>query len=79
MVLLSSSSLCLGALGFALYLLFRRLKEYKRLCHVPGPLLAGWTDLWLLRYVVSGTLCTKLVDVCEEYGKSVAKHGRTSY
>lgn len=78
MVLLSSSSLYLGALGLALYLLVRRLQEYKRLCHVPGPLLAGWTDLWLLRYVVPGTLCTKLVDVCEEHGKSVGKYGRIS-
>jgi hypothetical protein len=69
MVLLSSVAFCVAALGLCLYSLIRRVVEWQRLRHIPGPFLAGWTDLWLLRHVVPGTLCTKLYGVCQEYGK----------
>nr|QSQ85904.1 P450 [Preussia typharum] len=68
MTLLSSTMLLLGALGVILYSGITRFIEWKRLRHIPGPKLAGWTDLWLLRHVVPGKLCTKLVDVCNVYG-----------
>lgn len=72
MVLHSITALFLGVTGFIIYSFVKRVAEWRRLRHIPGPSLAGWTDAWLLRYVIPGTLCTKLIDVCNEYGKKPA-------
>jgi hypothetical protein len=71
MVLLSSTTFFIGALGAVSYAVITRFILWRRLRHIPGPLIAGWTKLWLLRHVVPGKLCTKLVDICNEYGRSI--------
>ncbi|OCK76488.1 cytochrome P450 family protein [Lepidopterella palustris CBS 459.81] len=68
MALLSSAAFSFGALAILIYIGVSRFINWRRLRHIPGPPLAGWTDLWLLRYVVPGKLCTKLFDVCSEHG-----------
>lgn len=66
----ASNLFVLASFGI-LYALVACFSSWRRLRHIPGPKAAGWTKLWLLKYMVSGTLCTKLGDVCSKYGKLV--------
>ncbi|KAK4156097.1 Pisatin demethylase [Chaetomidium leptoderma] len=59
-------------LGLALVVLsvvILRVKGFARLKHIPGPLWAGWTDLWLIRAQICGRLNFILHDVNRQYGK----------
>lgn len=60
-------SIILGLI--AIYFIIYRLIDWRRLRGIPGPTIAGWTDAYLLRHVISGKLCTKLTDICNQYGE----------
>ncbi|KAK3208388.1 hypothetical protein GRF29_77g542869 [Pseudopithomyces chartarum] len=66
---MTTISILLGAI--AIYFTIYRLIDWRRLRNIPGPTIAGWTDAWLLRHVISGRLCTKLTDICNQYGPLV--------
>ena len=55
--------ICLLILCLA-YLFF----SYWRLRHVPGPVLASFSKLWLLRCAVRAELHIGLLEACEQYG-----------
>ncbi|RYP62492.1 hypothetical protein DL769_007271 [Monosporascus sp. CRB-8-3] len=65
----SSSDLLLStvAVGLLAYSIITRFLQWRRLRHIPRPPTAGWSKLWLLRYVVCGRLCTKLEELSGEY------------
>ena len=46
---------------------FRRYLQYR---HIPGPPIAGWSRLWLLRQALGGECHKVLLDVNEKYGMS---------
>ncbi|KAI1381952.1 cytochrome P450 family protein [Hypoxylon crocopeplum] len=71
MALASSHILFLLVVGLLAYHLITRFVQWRRLRHIPGPPAAGWSKIWLLRHVVSGRLCTKLEETCNEYGPLV--------
>lgn len=50
------------------YFLALRYKQWRLLRHVPGPLIAGVTDYWMLKRVWKDTLCEELVDAGNKYG-----------
>ncbi|KAK5654058.1 hypothetical protein OQA88_7736 [Cercophora sp. LCS_1] len=47
------------------------LTQYFRLGHIPGPRLAGFSNLWLARSVLSGRMHLDLHDVILKYGPDV--------
>ncbi|KJK76997.1 hypothetical protein H634G_08039 [Metarhizium anisopliae BRIP 53293] len=49
-------------------LILPRYRQWKKLSHIPGPAIAGWSKIWLLRHVLPGTLCKRLEDVTKTYG-----------
>lgn len=51
-----------------IFLLLPRVRQWQRLCHIPGPRLAGWSKIWLLRNVIHGKLCNTLAEVTKIYG-----------
>jgi hypothetical protein len=63
------------ALLAGVYLIFSSVLQYWRLRHIPGPPLAAWTNLWLMRHM-NGT--EKFYDVRkrlhQKYG-SVQRYG----
>lgn len=50
-------------------LILPRYRQWKKLSHIPGPAIAGWSKIWLLRHVLPGTLCKRLEDVTKTYGR----------
>ena len=42
--------------------------SYWRLRHIPGPFLASFSKLWLLKWVIRGELHIGLLKACEQYG-----------
>lgn len=60
-----------GGLGCLLgvYVVATRIRDWRRLCHIPGPGAAGWTDFWLIRKTWQGKVFEGLGDVCKEYGE----------
>ncbi len=57
-----------GLLALLVWLLVGRIRLFLRLRHVPGPFLAGWTDLWIIWAQLSGRMNFILAD-------AVARHG----
>jgi hypothetical protein len=49
---------CLGYLFFS----------YWRLRHLPGPVLASFSKLWLLRWTLRAEIHIGLLEACEKYG-----------
>ncbi|QPH02864.1 hypothetical protein C2857_007082 [Epichloe festucae Fl1] len=49
-------------------LILLRYRQWKKLSHIPGPAIAGWSKIWLLRHVVLGRLCNRLEEVTKAYG-----------
>lgn len=45
------------------------LYAWYRLRHIKGPLLAGFSKLWLIRAVSGGNMHWEFAKVCEQYGK----------
>ena len=48
--------------------LVSRILRYLRLKHIPGPISAGWTRLWLLRQAVGGKSHQAFFEVNKKYG-----------
>jgi hypothetical protein len=47
-----------------------RVRRWRRLRHIPGPLLAGWSKAaWLLRKALGGRFHLDTAEVCEKYGR----------
>ncbi|OJD17754.1 hypothetical protein AJ78_02163 [Emergomyces pasteurianus Ep9510] len=49
----------------------RRLHNWNRLRHIPGPRTCGWTDIWMLRRAWSGSLYEDLGELCQQHGPLV--------
>lgn len=47
---------------------------YKRLKHIKGPLLAGWSRWWIARGTLRRTLHSDLSDACKRYGRYIQDH-----
>lgn len=69
MLSLQPSALLLGVGAVLLLLVISRIRAYRRLAHIPGPVLAGWTDLWLIWAQFSGRSNYILADASKNYGK----------
>ncbi|EAQ83674.1 hypothetical protein CHGG_10078 [Chaetomium globosum CBS 148.51] len=67
-----SSRLVLYILGL-LFLahIIRRVRQWYRLRHVPGPPLAGWTSLWLTKQYLNETFFLDVPALVEKYGPLV--------
>ncbi|EPE02891.1 benzoate 4-monooxygenase cytochrome p450 [Ophiostoma piceae UAMH 11346] len=63
-----------GSILLATYFVITYIRAYRHLSHIPGPPLAAWTDLWLVRGQLSGQLNFTLLNVNETYG-SLARIG----
>lgn len=65
-----SSRLVLYILGL-LFLahIIRRVRQWYRLRHVPGPPLAGWTSLWLTKQYLNETFFLDVPALVEKYGE----------
>lgn len=46
-------------------------RQYRRLRHIPGPPLSGFSVLWVASRLLNGTLYTDLHHVCKKYGHIV--------
>lgn len=68
-MLLTQTALLIGLVSFITYSVALRISNWYKLRHIPGPSLAAWSRLWLLRHVISGKLCKKLEEVCNTYGR----------
>lgn len=53
------------------------VRQYYRLRHIKGPLLACFSKLWLLKRVGGGRAHLDLYEVCEKYGKLLHPLQRT--
>ena len=69
MILLSRSTVIVGVVSLIAYFVALRFIKWHKLRHIPGPSLAAWSRLWLLRHVISGKLCKRVEEACERYGK----------
>ena len=47
----------------------RAVHSWRRLRHVPGPALARWSSLWMVKRLSSGRFHEAMCDVMEEYGE----------
>ncbi|KAK4184544.1 putative cytochrome P450 E-class, group I [Podospora australis] len=50
------------------YLLITRIFLFRRLSHIPGPKLASWTALYLVRHQLSGRVARHVVSLSKRYG-----------
>ena len=57
-----------------LYFVASRFLVWKRLCHISGPPLTGWSKFWLVRHQFGGRLCLDLPAVCDKYGELSRSH-----
>jgi hypothetical protein len=46
-----------------------RTRTWLRLRHIPGPPIAGITDLWLLQKTLGGRCHIDTLEACKKYGK----------
>ncbi|KAK1833684.1 cytochrome P450 monooxygenase lolP1 [Podospora conica] len=49
----------------------RAVRSWRRLRHVPGPALAQWSSLWMVKRLSSGRFHEAMCEVMEEYGPLV--------
>lgn len=49
----------------------RAVHSWRRLRHVPGPALARWSSLWMVKRLSSGRFHEAMCEVMDEYGKSI--------
>jgi hypothetical protein len=62
---------CLPVL-FLAYLFF----SYWHLRHVPGPFLASFSKIWLVKWFIRGELHVGVLQACEQYGRTHPQSGR---
>ena len=55
-------------IGLTLLLSAYLFSSYWRLRHIPGPFLASFSKLWLLKWVLRAQLHVGLLEACEKYG-----------
>ncbi|KAF6800164.1 benzoate 4-monooxygenase cytochrome P450 [Colletotrichum musicola] len=55
-----------------LYLIVSKVRSHARLKHIPGPAIAGWTDGWLMRHTLGGSLPFTLKDAHKKHGTPYA-------
>lgn len=48
--------------------LWFRVRSWQRLANIPGPRVASFSILWLLKHAISGSLNDTLVEVDNKYG-----------
>jgi hypothetical protein len=58
--------ICLSILA---YFISANVRSYRRLRHIPGPILGAFSDLWWIRAAISGQGHLALADACTKYGK----------
>ncbi|RKU45312.1 hypothetical protein DL546_007167 [Coniochaeta pulveracea] len=71
MLPLQLSTVLPGFGAVLLLLVILRIRAYRRLAHIPGPVLARWTDLWLISAQSSGRCNYILADAMKKYGPIV--------
>ena len=59
------------ALSFLAFYTFQSIASYRRLSSFRGPHWAAWSQTWLFKQTVSGSLYLTLRDVSVKYGKCV--------
>lgn len=57
----------------ALYI-WQSYQSYRRLSHIPGPWLAQWSQLWLLRSIYGQQSHLEMHEVSKKYGASYDSH-----
>lgn len=57
--------------ALALWWAVSTTRQYFRLRHIPGPPLAGFSILWIVRRAIAGTLHLELGNVCQKYSHIV--------
>ncbi|KAK4141921.1 cytochrome P450 [Dichotomopilus funicola] len=73
---LSENGVTWPSRGLVLYIIglllfahsIQRVRRWYRLSHVPGPLIAGWTNMWLTKGYISGRFFMELPALVEKYG-----------
>lgn len=68
MVFKTGMSLAVGAVALVVYLVATSIGSWLRLRHIPGPRVAGWSKIWLVKRQVTGKLVLDLGNVCNQYG-----------
>ncbi|KAK0610346.1 cytochrome P450 family protein [Bombardia bombarda] len=69
MALLTGAALFGSLVSLVIYLIATRYLRWKRLSHIPGPPLAGWSKLlWMAPRQIGGGMCNDLHAVCGKYG-----------
>jgi hypothetical protein len=58
--------ICLSILA---YFISANVRSYRRLRHIPGPILGAFSSLWWIRAAISGQGHLALADACAKYGK----------
>ncbi|EON66251.1 hypothetical protein W97_05644 [Coniosporium apollinis CBS 100218] len=66
--------LAIASVAFLILALVNRIRAYRRLAHIPGPRLAGFSRLWMVRANISGRNHEYLAEVTAKYG-SLARIG----
>ncbi|KPM37142.1 hypothetical protein AK830_g9413 [Neonectria ditissima] len=66
----SSSFLLTVFLGFTAAAVIRRIRQWSRLRHIPGPKLAGWSTCWQLKEALSGRYHDSLKRASDAYGEA---------
>jgi len=67
---ISSAGVSIAAAALVVaWFIARTIWVWRRLRHIPGPTLAGFSSLWLIRKQSSGRFCEHMRDVSEKYGE----------
>lgn len=67
-----SATLAISCTVFLLlYYLTTRVQRYFRLKHIPGPLTASWSNIWLWKVTNYGNFAEKALDLDRKYGPVV--------
>lgn len=66
--IMTSIPLLLVAAAFATIFFAWQIKSYQRLSHIDGPLVAQFTQFWLLRQAITRNMAQRLARVLAQYG-----------
>lgn len=61
--------LVIGALVLIGYIAYT-VWQWHRLSHIPGPFIAGWSKLWMIKEGLKGRQLFSLHKVTDQYGES---------
>jgi hypothetical protein len=54
-----------------LFSIFHQVRLWYRLGHIPGPISASFSDLWMLRTALGGDMWRDFGEACEKYGELI--------